>query len=89
MWKKIKFQLGSYVKYSSSPKSEKGTTWMDAICVGLRKCIKRIEVYALKYNVADKHLSRPGRKQGTVSVRMNEFPSTPCLAKKKKPSASL
>jgi len=32
--------------------------------------------------------ARPGRKQANVSVRMREFPSAPCLARKKKIDAS-
>ena len=36
-----------------------------------------------KYRGADKSLAWQGRTQTNVSVRMREFPSTPCPAKKK------
>ena len=58
------------MKYSSSPKSEKGTTWTDCACVGLGKRKTRIEIYAFKYSGADKSLARPERKKTNVSVRM-------------------
>jgi hypothetical protein len=44
--KKAKFQLGSYVKFSASPKSEKGNTWTDCACIGQGMWKTQIEIYA-------------------------------------------
>jgi len=60
---------------------------IEVLTFGLNSLLRiRYYISAVRlYRGADNSLARPGMKQANVSVRMAcEFPSTPCLAGKKK-----